>query len=146
MGRVTEPADIENEALRDLAVRVAYDAKLGEAMADLEMLCDDLPPAERFSPDGDDLTITEETDALDVVRHLLLTSLPQMSAFLEEAIAMWLEEDPEHWAIMRLTVILPWQDSAGQWQADVPDWILFFGAFAAGAEEKFGPFGRQPQS
>ena len=142
MVRVTEPADIENEPLRDLAVRVAYDAKLGEAMAELEMLCDDLPPAERFPRDEDDLTITEETDALDVVRHLLLLwGLPQMKAFLEEAVAMWLEEDPENWAILRMTVILPWQDSAGGRQADVPDWMLFFGAFAAGAEETFGPFG-----
>ena len=142
MGRVTEPIDIQNEPLRDLALQVAYYAKLGEAMAALEHLCDDVPPAERF-PLDDDLTITEETDALAVARHLLMMSLPTMKAFLAEAIAMWLEEDSEHAPILHMTVVLPWQDPPGQWQADAPDWIRFFDAIAAAAQEKLGPFGSQ---
>ena len=69
-----------------------------------------------------------------------------MRGSLEGAIAMELEQDPEHAPILRLTVILPGQDSPGQWQADVPDWIRLFAAIASSPEKKFGPFGSRPAS
>ena len=144
MGRITEPMEIENEALLVLAMQVAYDAKLGEALAELEHRCDDLPPAEQFPRDGDQPIVTEETDALAVALHLLTMSLPTTRVFIEDAISLWLADDPEHAAIVRLTLLLPWQDARGQWHPHTPIWIRFFGEIAASAEEKFGPFGPRP--
>ena len=51
MGRITEPMNIQNLPLCELAMQVAYYAKLGEVMAELEYLCEDLPPTERFPSD-----------------------------------------------------------------------------------------------
>jgi len=63
---------------------------------------------------------------------------------LEELVASWLAEDPEHWPVLRLMLLDPWQERPGNWADDTPDWVRTFGAIAASAHEKYDPFGRRP--
>jgi hypothetical protein len=39
---------------------------------------------------------------------------------LEEGVATWRGQDPEHWPLRRLMLIDPWQETPGQGQADTP--------------------------
>jgi hypothetical protein len=62
---------------------------------------------------------------------------------LEELVATWLGEDPEHWPVQRLTVIDPWKDLADLWSADTPQWLCTLATIATTAHVKDAPFGRR---
>jgi hypothetical protein len=61
----------------------------------------------------------------------------------EELAPTWLGEDPEHWPVLRLTVIDPWKELASLWTADTPQWLRTLGTIATTAHVKDDPFGRR---
>src|SRR5688572_19047138 len=119
MVRINDPMHVQHPQLQQFAWNAAYYVKIAEAIEDLNDLCDDLPDEERFAPARCEGWY-EDVDSVAAALHLLITNDRKGREFLEEMISMWLAEDPEHWAILRLTVILPWYDVAGGWRTDVP--------------------------
>jgi hypothetical protein len=61
---------------------------------------------------------------------------------LEELVARWLGEDSDHWPLFRRTVIHPWQERAGIWSADTPEWLRTLGAIGETAHARNDRYGR----
>ena len=155
MVRISDPMQIDDERLRELAVMAAWVAKVWEAVDELEFLCTDLPDEERVRTGPHD-PWPWDADPVAVALHLVRTAHAEGQKGLEERLAVWLGEDPEHWPILRLMLIDPWQEAAGQWHVDAPDWLRILGETAAKgtpregtpregtAQAKDDPFGRRP--
>ena len=86
----------------------------------------------------------EDADPLDVARHSQISAYQETLLAFEEHIASWLADDPENWPVLRLVLLDPWRDSQHHWREDAPGWLRVLGSSAESAQEKFGPFGRQP--
>ena len=141
MVRISDPVQIQHPRLQELAWQGAYYAKIAEAIADLEMLCDDLPEQERYEPvprPG----WHEDADALDVALHALVIAYQQGCLLFEDQIAIWLAEDPENWPVLRLVILDPWRDPIARWHPDAPGWLRVLGSCAESAQEKFGEYSR----
>jgi hypothetical protein len=142
MPRIYDPAQLTHPRLREFAI-AAWISTLAESANDLEDLLVDVPPEERVLPelstpwlwDFDSFVV-----ALSVVNDMREAS----DQGLEELVATWLGEDPENWPVLRMTVIEAWQELAGIWSADTPEWLRTLDAIAATAHAKDDPFGRRP--
>ena len=143
MVRISDPMQIDHEKLRELAVMAAWVAKVWEAVDELEFLCSDLPDEELVRTGSHD-PWPWEADPVAVALHLVRTAHAEGEKGLEELLAAWLGEDPEHWPTLRLMLLDPWQEPSDQWRADVPGWIRTLGEIAATAHAKYDPFGRRP--
>jgi hypothetical protein len=48
-------------------------------------------------------------------------------------VATLLGEDPEHWPVLRLTLIEPWKELAGVWSEETPEGVRTLGTIATTA-------------
>src|SRR5215218_2011170 len=142
MARISNPSHVDNPELGELAMQAAWVAKLEDAVAVLEDLV--------FATDNDDEEIEPnpdlepwEEDPLDVALDVVRANAEEADRRLEERVAAWLAQDPEHWPIFRLAVLDPWQGQPGQWRDDVPGWVLSLGSNTILAHYQQDPFGRQ---
>jgi len=108
---------------------------VAEAAEELEFLLEDVPPEER-APVNFDSPWPWRFDPLSVAHMLVQTFRDDTETELERLIATWIGEDPENWPVVRLTVIIPWQDHPGEWHEDAPEWIRTFGTIAANAQAR----------
>jgi hypothetical protein len=85
-------------------------------------------------PDGEaavgDPTGEADRDPLVLAWELVSERYEDEDRELEAAIAEWLAADPEHWHILRLAVLDPWQEGPGAWRAGVPGWVAVMGTDA----------------
>ena len=143
MARIYDPAQLSHARLREFAVVAAWISSIVAADEDLEDLLTDVPPEERVLPDVSTpwpWDVDSFVVALSAVQHMREAS----ERGLEELAPTWLGEDPEHWPVLRLTVIDPWKELAGIWSADTPGWVRMLGTIATPAHGKYDPFGRRP--
>jgi hypothetical protein len=104
MVRIYDPAQLSHPRLRDLAVVAAWISTLAEAVNDLEDLLVDVSPEERVLPDYR-TPWPWEFDPLVVALKVVQLNREEAEQGLEELVATWLGEDPEHWPVIRLTLI-----------------------------------------
>jgi hypothetical protein len=143
MARIYDLAQLTHPRLREFAVVAAWISTIVAAAEDLEDLLSDVPPEERVLPDYS-TPWPWDFDPLVVALKVVQLNREEAESGLEELVATWLGEDPEHWPVLRMTVIDPWKDLAGLWSADTPEWIRTFGTIATTAHIKYDPFGRRP--
>ena len=77
--------------------------------------------------------------ALSVVQHMREAA----EQSLEELVATWLGEDPEHWPVQRLTVIDRRKELTGVWSGNAPEWVRTLGTIATTAHVTDASFGRR---
>jgi hypothetical protein len=51
---------------------------------------------------------------------------------------------PMGWPVLRLPLVVPWQEQPGIRSEDTPEWIRMLGTIATIAHMKDHPFGRRP--
>ena len=147
MRPITDPSHVDHPALRELALAAAWVAQLEEAVEVLEDLVGDFGEDEEApggdTGDPDDPGAPADEDPLAVALAVVQERYEEEDRRLEERLAHWLAEDPEHWPIFRLVVLDPWQTEPGRWRAGVPGWIRSLGTDAVLAHFQHDPFGRQ---
>jgi hypothetical protein len=142
MARISDPTQVNNPELRELAIQAAWVAKLEDAVAVLGDLVFAVDNDEAETEPDPDLEPWEE-DPLVVALDVVLANAEEADRSLEERVTAWLAHDPEHWPIFRLAVLDPWQERPGQWQDDVPGWVLSLWSNTIIAHVQQDPFGRQ---
>ena len=135
----TDPADVDPPELRELALQANWVAQLEGAVEALEDLVLDFTENEELTPDDD----AGGDGPLAVALSVVQSAYEDADRALEERVATWLAEDPEHWPIFRLVVLEPWQPEPGQWREEVPRWVRTLGANTTIAHFQQDPFGRQ---
>ena len=145
MVRIYDPARITHPRLREFAYQAAWIATVAESASDLEDLLVDVPPAERVLPDFS-TPWPWDFDSFIVALSIVNHTREAAEQSLGELVATWLEEDPENWPVLRLTLIDPWQERPGIWSEDAPEWVRTLGRIAATAQETADPFSRRPTS
>jgi hypothetical protein len=143
MVRIHDPVRITHPRLREFAYQAAWIATVAESASDLEDLLVDVPPEERTLPDFS-TPWPWDFDSFIVALSIVTHTREAAEQGLEELVATWLGEDPEHWPVLRPSLIDPWKELAGIWSADTPEWIRTLGAIATTAHAKYDPFGRRP--
>jgi hypothetical protein len=143
MGRIYDPVQLTHPRLQELAFQAAWIATVAEAASDLEDLLADVPPEERVLPDYR-TPWPWDFDSFIVALSVLQHTREAAEQGLAELAATWLGEDPEHWPVLRLRLIDPWQERPGIWSEATPEWVRTLGSIAATAHETDGPFGRRP--
>ena len=143
MGPIYDPAQLKHPRLREFAVVAAWISTLAESANDLEELLSDVPPEERVLPDLSTPGLWD-FDSLVVALKVVQLNREEAESGLEELVATWLGEDPEHWPVLRLTLIDPWKELAGRWSKEAPEWVRTLGTIATTAHLKDAPFGRRP--
>jgi hypothetical protein len=144
MDRIYDPAQLTHPRLRECAVVAAWIATVAESANDLEDLLIDVPPEERIRPDYS-TPWPRDFDSLVVAHHVVQSNREAAEQGLEELVATWLGEDRENRPVVRLTLIDPWKELAGIWNADTPEWVRTLGTIATTAHVKYDPFGRRPE-
>ena len=104
----------------------------------MEDLVLDLTEDEELAPDDD-----AGEEPLAVALSVVQSTYEEADRTLEERVAVWLAEDPEHWPIFRLVVLDPWQRDPGQSHEGVPRWVRTLGANTTIAHFQQDPFERQ---
>ena len=142
MPRIYDPAQLTHPRLREYAV-AAWISTLAESANDLEDLLSDVPPEECVLPD---YRTPWPWDVVSFVVALFVVQQMREVAErdLEELIATWLGEDPEHWPVLRMRLIDPWKELAGVWSEETPEWVRTLGTIATTAHVNDDPFGRRP--
>jgi hypothetical protein len=135
----TDPADVDHPELRELALQADWVAQLEGAVGALEDLVLDFTEDEEPAPDDD----AGEEEPLAVALSVVQSAYEDADRALEERVARWLAEDPEHWPIFRLVVLETWQQEPGQWRERVPRWVRALGTTTTIAHFQEDPFGRQ---
>ena len=107
--RTSDPTQIDHPDLRGFAVQACSVAKLEETVGVLEELVVDLVDEEQRS----DREPWEE-DPLEVALSVLTANFEAADQELEARVTDWLAQDPEHWPILRLVVLDPWQEQTEQ--------------------------------
>ena len=147
MVRIDDPAHLTHPKLQEFAVVAAGTrrviATLAESASDLDDRLIDVPPEERVHPDYN-TPWPWDFDSFVVALSVVQTMREAAEQGLEELVATWLGENPEHWPVLRLTVIDPWKELAGIWWEETPEWVRTLGTIAATAHVKYDPFGRRP--
>ena len=143
MTLIYDPVQLKPPKLREFAIITAWISTVAAAERDLEDLIGDLPPEERQLPDFS-TPWPWDFDSFVVALSVIHETRHVSEQELEELVAIWLAEDPEHWPVLRLMLLDPWQERPGSWADDTPDWVRTLGAIAASAHEKYDPFGRRP--
>jgi hypothetical protein len=139
MARTSDPAQIDNPELRELAMQAAWVATLEDAVGVLEDIVVDADDAEEEPPVG---LQSWEVESLAVALDVVRAHFEDADRALEERVIKWLAQDPEHWPIFRLVVLDPWQHQPGHWQDDVPGWARSLGTNTILAHFHQDPHGR----
>jgi hypothetical protein len=143
MVRIYDPVRITHPQLRDFAFQAAWISVVTEAANDLEDLNVDVPHAQRLLPDFS-TPWPWEFDSVVVAVTVIRRNRDAAALSLEEGLAGWLGEDPEHWPRFRRTLIDPWQERLGIWSADTPEWARTLGAIGETAHGRNERDGRLP--
>jgi hypothetical protein len=142
MEPIYEPDGLTDPKLREFAVIAAWIATLAETVDELEDLLIELPREEPLMPDFH-TPWPWEFDPMAVARAVVKTHRTEVVHALEELVATWLGEDPEHGPVFQLTLVAPWQERPGIWSEDTPEWIRTFATIAKTAHAKRGSFDRR---
>ena len=126
MVRISNPQDIQDPTLRELAYQAAWIAMVTEAGGDLEDLLEDVSEEERTLPHKA-APWPWETDSMAVALHLTQNAREQAERDLARQLAGWLGADPERRAVSRLAVLDSWRDHSGQWDEETPGWVRSLG-------------------
>ena len=126
MVRISNPQDIGDPTLRELAYQAAWIAMVTEADEDLEDLLEDVSDEERTLPHKA-APWPWETDSMAVALHLTRNAREQAERALALQLAGWLGDDPERRAVSHLAVLDPWRDHSGQWDEETPGWVRSLG-------------------
>ena len=143
MARIYDPLQLEHPTLRSFALRAAWIAAAAEAANDLEDLNIDVPPEQRLLSDFS-TPWPWEFDALALAVTIIRRNRDAAQLNLEELLAAWLTEDREHWSVVRLSLIDPWQERTGIRLANTPAWLRTLGTMAATAHETIASIGSRP--
>jgi hypothetical protein len=141
--RIYDPVRLGLPKLRVFAFQAAWIATLAETVDDLDDLLVDLPPDERLLP-AFTMPWPWDFDSMALARSLVQASRDAATKDLRDLLATWFGEDPEHWPVLRLSLIDPWQETPGSWSADTPEWVRTLGTTATIAHEHDDPVGRRP--
>jgi hypothetical protein len=145
MTRIYDPAQLRPPTLRECAYQAAWIATVAEAASDVEDLLVDLPPEERVLPDYS-TPWPWDFDPFVVALSVMTHTRQAAELSLAAQVSTWLEEDPENWPVLRLTLIDPWQERPGIWSEATPEWVRTLGDAAATARETPDSFGQTPTS
>jgi hypothetical protein len=129
--------------LQECAIITARIATATEATNDQEYFLDDVPPEERTLPDFS-TPWPWDIDSFVVALSIAQETREATAQGLEELVATWLGEDPEHWPVLRPSLIDPWKELAGIWSADMPEWIRTLSTIATTAHAKVRPLRSPP--
>ena len=146
MPPITDPQAIEHPTLRELAREAVWVAKLEDAVGALEdLIADLLEPLTDVdaSLTSEDQAADEEEDPLQVALSVVASAHEEADAALEDRLANWLAEDPEHWPIFRLALLEAWRDERGSLNPAAPGWIRVFATNAALTHFQQDRYGRQ---
>jgi hypothetical protein len=143
MDRISDPVRIKIPLLREFAYQAAWIATATAAVTDLEKLLDDVPPTERSLPDFS-TPWPWEFDSLAVALTVLRHERDGATQSLEDALARWLSEHPEHWQLFWF-LIGPWQETPGIWADGTPDWLRTLGTIGARAYARYTPAHGAPE-
>ena len=144
MVRTYDPARIAHPKLREFAFQATWISVVTEAANDLEDLNVDVPRAERLLPDFS-TPWPWEFDSVALAVSIIRHDRQAAEQNLEERLAGWLRDDPDHWPLFQLTVIDPWQERPGIWSADTPEWLRTLGAIGETAHARHERYGRLPK-
>jgi hypothetical protein len=142
MVRISDPVRIKVPKLREFAFRAAWIATATAAATELEELLVDVPPTERALPDFS-TPWPWEFDSVAVALTVLRHERDGAKQSLEDALARWLGEHPEHWQLLWF-LIGPWQERPAIWADDTPDWMRTLGTIGARAYSRYKPTVRGP--
>jgi hypothetical protein len=138
MARISDPTQIDHPDLRQFGVQAAWVAQLEDAVGVLEELVVDFVDEDRRL----ELDRWVE-DPLEVALSVVHANYEEADHALEARVTGWLAQDPEHWSIFRLVVLVPWQEQPVQWREDVPLWVRRLETNTALAHFQHDPCGRQ---
>ena len=141
MTRLYDPADLRHPQLRECAYQAAWIATVAEAANELEDFLLDVPPEDRVLPDYS-TPWPWDVDPLVVALSVVNQTRAVAEQSLTALVASWLEEDPENWPVLRLSLIDPWQERPGVWSEETPEWTRILGTIA---HETVDPFGCRPE-
>jgi hypothetical protein len=141
MAPIYEPAQLTDPTLKEYAVIAAWIDTLAETIDDLEDLLIELPRQEPLMPDFH-TPWPWEFDTMAVALAVVKTHRTEVIHALEELLATWLGEDPEHGPVFQMTLVDPWQERPGIWSEDTPEWIRTFATITARVHAKHGPVDR----
>ena len=141
MAQISDPTQIDHPQLRELAVEAVWIARVGDVVTELESLRSDQSDKERVDggPQDDG---PREANPIAEALHLVQTAHAEGERRLDERVAAWLWENPEHWPLFSFALIHPWQDPPGEWKRDTPGWIRTLGDIAAVGHARYEQFGR----
>jgi hypothetical protein len=141
MPRISDPAKIDHEDLRELAFFAEWVANLEEASGLLENVFVNIssPGVGEEDPPSSPY---EEFDSIELALARISTTFEEMDQELEGRVREWLSRDPEHWPIIRLVILDPWRTKSG-WRTDTPDWVRALSTNTAAAHFQQDPFGRK---
>jgi hypothetical protein len=112
MVRIYHPAQQSHPTLWTFAVMAAWSSVLVKTVQELEDLNVDLTPEERQLPSSA-MPWPWEFHAVSVALYVVQLHREEAERGPAELLAAWMTEDRENWPVLRLPLVVPWQERPG---------------------------------